>query len=60
MHGGTSDVNWRPPEGPNYVLPPTPEREDRPERVSSVVVAVLAVACTLLAVFDMFLLAFGL
>jgi hypothetical protein len=59
---GTPDVKRIPPETLSYVLPPPPEvpSEKQGERVNALIVTVLTVACTVLALFDLFLLAWGL
>jgi len=57
---GSPNIRWVPPEEPKYLLPPMPELEDRHENTSRLVVTVLTVACTLLALFDVFLLVWGL
>ena len=59
MNGGAPDVKMVRPDRPTYVLPPMPDLEDleRQEQASGFVVKLLGVACTLLVVFDLFLLA---
>ncbi len=59
---GTPDVKRIPPETSSYILPPLPEvpSEEQQERLDALIVTVLTVACTVLALFDVFLLAWGL
>ncbi len=58
---GAHDVQWIRPDRPAYLPPPmskTPATE-RSERANALIVIVLTLACTALAVFDLFLLALG-
>jgi hypothetical protein len=58
---GPSDVKWIRPGGQAY-LPPSLSKSmhtERSEQVNALVVFVLTLACTALAVFDLFLLAVG-
>lgn len=59
---GTPDVKWIPDQTSAYVLTPLRElrSEEQQERVNALVVTVLTLACTVLALFDLFLLASGL
>ncbi len=59
---GTPDVKLLPRETSSYVLPPLPElrSQEQQERVNALIVTVLTVACTVLAMFDLILLAWGL
>jgi hypothetical protein len=54
---GPSDVKWIAPERPSY-LPPMAIQE-RSERANALIVIALTLACTILAIFDLFLLASG-
>jgi len=49
------------PDGPSYLPPPMPSSQAaaRSERTHALVVIVLSLACTALAIFDLFLLAAG-
>ena len=61
LASGPSDVKWIRPGGQAY-LPPSMSKSmatERSERVNALVVIVLTLACTALAVFDLFLLAAG-
>lgn len=60
--GDTPDVKLVPEDTPTCALPLLPElrSEEKRERVNTIVVTVLSVACTVLALFDLFLLAWGL
>jgi hypothetical protein len=60
---GPADVRWiRPPGTPSPWMPPAPSASarDHTDRVQALIVIVLTLACTALAVFDLFLLASGL
>ncbi len=60
---GPADVQWVRPAGtPDPWLPPPPSSSarDRTDQVQALVVIVLTLACTALALFDLFLLASGL
>ena len=59
MNAPTPEVKWVPPETSIYVLPLLPEirGEEHREKVNAFVVTLLTVACTVLALFDLFLLA---
>jgi hypothetical protein len=55
------EIEWIPPETSTYVLPlPEIPSEEQQEKVNALIVTVLALACTVLAVLDLFLLAWGL
>jgi hypothetical protein len=56
-----TDVKWIRPDRPAYLPPPMPERaiRERSERTNALIVIVLTLACTILAIFDLFLLASG-
>jgi hypothetical protein len=58
---GSADVRWIRPATPG--LPPPPMRrssdEKRAERANALIVLVLTLACTALALYDLFLLAAG-
>jgi hypothetical protein len=58
---GSRDVHWIRPDGPAYLPPPMSETPatERSERAHALIVIVLTLACTALAVFDLFLLALG-
>jgi hypothetical protein len=58
---GPSDVKWIRPDRPVYLPPPMPKTEirERSERANALIVLALTLACTALAIFDLFLLASG-
>lgn len=55
------DVKWIRPEGPTYLPPAMPKSQaaERSERANALIVIALTLACTGLAIFDLFLLASG-
>lgn len=58
---GPPDVKWIRPDGPVY-LPPSMSKttlDDRTERTNALIVIVLTLACTLLSLYDLFLLVAG-
>jgi hypothetical protein len=60
---GSADVQWIRPAGtPDPWMPPPPSSSarDRTDQVQALIVIVLTLACTALALFDLFLLASGL
>jgi hypothetical protein len=59
---GIPDVKWVRQKTSSYVLPPMPElrSDEQQEKVNAFIVTLLTVACTVLALFDLFLLASGL
>jgi hypothetical protein len=61
LANGAPDVKWIRPDRPAYLPPPmskTAARE-RSEQANALIVIVLTLACTVLAIFDLFLLASG-
>jgi hypothetical protein len=54
-------VHWIRPEQPRYRPPPLPtsSAQETSERAHALIVIVLTLACTVLAIFDLFLLASG-
>jgi hypothetical protein len=58
---GPSDVKWIAPDRPDYLPPPMSKSAaiERSERANALIVIVLTLACTVLAIFDLFLLASG-
>ncbi|MGA2322118.1 MAG: hypothetical protein ABSG95_15520 [Solirubrobacteraceae bacterium] len=58
---GPSDVKWIRPDTLSYLPPPPSESaiRERTERANALIVIVLTLACTALAIFDLFLLAAG-
>ena len=58
---GPSDVKWIRPDRPVYLPPPMSKTaiQERSERANALIVIVLTFACTVLAIFDLFLLAAG-
>jgi len=58
---GSSEVRWIRPDRPAHLPPPTAKSavKERSERTNALIVLVLTLACTALAVFDLFLLASG-
>ncbi|HEY2201866.1 MAG TPA: hypothetical protein VGH56_08255 [Solirubrobacteraceae bacterium] len=56
---GAHNVTWIPAESATYAPPPLPKANDRSEQTSAIIVMVLTLACTALAMFDLFLLAAG-
>ncbi len=55
------DVKWIRPDRPAYLPPPASKTSirERSERANAMIVIVLTLACTVLAIFDLFLLASG-
>jgi hypothetical protein len=55
------DVRWTRPDGLAYLPPPMSKAalRERSERANALIVIVLTLACTVLAIFDLFLLASG-
>ncbi len=58
---GAPDVRWIAPDRPAYLPPPMSKSamKERSERANALIVLVLTLACTALAIFDLFLLAAG-
>ena len=58
---GAPDVRWIRPDRPAYLPPPMAKAQatERSERANALIVIVLTLACTALAIFDLFLLAAG-
>ncbi len=58
---GVPDVKWIAPDRPSYLPPPMSKSaiRERSERANAMIVIVLTFACTVLAIFDLFLLASG-
>ena len=58
---GSSDVKWIAPDRQAYLPPPMSKTaiRERSERANALIVIVLTLACTVLAIFDLFLLAAG-
>jgi hypothetical protein len=58
---GSRDVQWIRPDTPTYLPPPMSKSaaRERTERANALIVIALTLACTALAVFDLFLLAVG-
>jgi hypothetical protein len=58
---GSLNVSWIRPDRPTHLPPPTPRSQAAGgrERSDALVVIVLTLACSTLAVFDLFLLASG-
>lgn len=58
---GSSDVRWIRPDRPAYLPPPMSKRamRERSERANALIVIGLTLACTVLAIFDLLLLASG-
>jgi len=61
MSGGAPDVKWIRPDSHAYMPPPMSKTaiRERSERAHALIVIVLTLACTALAIFDLFLLASG-
>jgi hypothetical protein len=59
--GAPGGVHWIRPGQPQYVPPPMPTSaaQESSERANALIVIVLTFACTILAIFDLFLLASG-
>jgi hypothetical protein len=55
------DVKWIRPDRPAYLAPPTARSDatERSERANAMIVICLTLACTVLALYDLFLLAAG-
>jgi hypothetical protein len=57
---GAPDVRWIRPDRPAHLPPPASKAvQERSERANALIVIVLTLACTVLAIFDLFLLAAG-
>ena len=58
---GAPDVKWIRPDRQAYLPPPMSKTaiRERSERANAMIVIVLSLACTALAIFDLFLLASG-
>jgi len=58
---GSGGVQWIRPEQPQYLPPPAPDgsAQQRSERTHALIVIALTLACTVLAILDLFLLASG-
>jgi hypothetical protein len=58
---GSSEVRWIRPDRPTHLPPPMSKSavRERTERANALIVIALTLACTALAVFDLFLLAVG-
>lgn len=58
---GSLDVKWIRPDRPTHLPPPMLKStvRERTERANALIVIVLTLACTALAIFDLFLLASG-
>jgi hypothetical protein len=58
---GPTDVKWIRSDRPAYLPPPMPKTaiRERSERANALIVIALTLACTILAIFDLFLLASG-
>ena len=58
---GSLDVKWNGPNTPTRLPPPVLKSAvpERTERVNALIVIVLTLACTVLSLFDLFLLASG-
>jgi hypothetical protein len=58
---GSSDVRWIRPDRLAYLPPPASKApvQERSERANALIVIALTLACTVLAIFDLFLLALG-
>jgi hypothetical protein len=58
---GAPDVKWIRPDRSAYLPPPMSKSAatERSERANALIVIVLTLACTILAIFDLFLLASG-
>ena len=58
---GLPDVKWIPPAKPTHLPPRMPKSavRERSERANALIVIVLTLACTALAIFNLFLLASG-
>jgi hypothetical protein len=61
LASGPSDVKWIRPDRLAYLPPPMSKTaiQERSERANALIVIVLTFACTVLAIFDLFLLAAG-
>ncbi len=61
LASGPADVRWIRPDRPTHLPPPMPKSSarERAERTNALIVTVLTLACTVLAVFDLFMLASG-
>ena len=58
---GPSDVKWIAPDSHAYVPPPmgASRAVERSERANALIVILLTLACTILAIYDLFILAAG-
>jgi hypothetical protein len=58
---GAPDVKWIAPDRQSYLPPPMSKSAatERSERANAMIVIVLTLACSVLAIFDLFLLASG-
>jgi hypothetical protein len=58
---GPLDIKWIRPDRPTHLPPPMPasQAKERSERANALIVIVLTLACSALAIFDLFLLAAG-
>jgi hypothetical protein len=56
---GSPNVRWIRPESTSYSPTPLPGAGERSERTAAMIVMVLTLACTALAIFDLYLLAAG-
>jgi hypothetical protein len=54
----SQNVTWIRPDRPVY-QPPLPRSSEQSERASALIVIALTLACTVLSIFDLFLLASG-
>ena len=61
LANGATDVKWIRPDRQSYLPPPMSKSAaiERSERANAMIVIVLTLACTVLAIFDLFLLASG-
>jgi len=58
---GAPDVKWVRPDGPTYRATPISKSQatERSERANAMIAIALTLACTVLALYDLFLLAAG-
>lgn len=61
LASGAPDVKWIRPDRPTYMAPPIAKSQatEHSERAIALIVIVLTLACTVLALYDLFLLAAG-
>jgi hypothetical protein len=59
LSGQPHSVTWDRPQGRAYVPPPVPQAKANGIGASPIVVALLSIACSVLAIFDLLLLASG-